>query len=81
MKEKINNLIRAGDFIKATILVENMDVDKLEGILLELSFDTEDIGVYTLLNTLLLKEETSEIHHLPFYRRLSSSFSSFQKSD
>ncbi|OYD06594.1 hypothetical protein [Paludifilum halophilum] len=58
------NLIRTGNYNEAKELASHWDLDEMENLLLEYSFDTEDIGVYTLLNIHLLDQENGPIHHV-----------------
>jgi tetratricopeptide (TPR) repeat protein len=62
--EIIKNLVTNGDFLRAKREIERISQDSFRQMILELSYDERCIASYGFLCSLLIENETPEVHYL-----------------
>lgn len=62
--DNIVDVIVKGDFQKAKALISGMDEDSIRMILTKVGYDQRSICAYSFVVSLLLDNETSELHYL-----------------
>ncbi|MBD2844975.1 hypothetical protein IDH44_07220 [Paenibacillus sp. IB182496] len=64
IKSQLQKHILQGDFEQASQLVTGTSMFELEGILLEIAYDSESVSVYNFLCHLIEKHETGALHSI-----------------
>jgi hypothetical protein len=64
IKTQLQELILQGEFSQASLLVTGINASELEGILLEIAYDSESISVYNFVCYLIEKHETDALHSI-----------------
>ena len=66
MSESLSNYILLGNFNKAEEYYQKTDFKSFSNDLTNLTFDNQSISNYTLIVSLLLKEENAQLHELAY---------------
>lgn len=64
MDNKIKKLVLNGYFDQAKIIFNSYDSNYIRKLLLKLCYETENIIIYTFLNSMLFDKEKAELHYL-----------------